>query len=241
MLPKLFKSFRPPRAATLTLFLLACVFATLGTWQQKRALEKKEIELQHQVAGPLSLEKAIAQNSRFSTVNASGHYDVDRHVLLDNQVWQGRPGVYVFTPFYTTKGATILVNRGWLPLAADRKSLPMIPTPQNQVILKGILNTPPVPGRMLGAADQLDQDNWPQLVTYLNLKDISESMGTPLETWVVQLSKSEPDGFEGRDWKPVYLNSSRHQGYAFQWYALLAACVVMWVYLGFRKPPGISK
>jgi surfeit locus 1 family protein len=213
----------------------------LGSWQQKRTLEKAAIEQQHRIALPLSLEKAIAQGSRFSPVDVSGHYDVHRHILLDNQIWQGRAGVYVFTPFYTTEGMTILVNRGWLPLALDRKTMPDVPTPQHEIVLKGILNTLPVPGRVLGSADQLEQEQWPQLVTYLNLLDISGSLGTPLENWVIQLSKSEPSGFDGREWKPVFLSSDRHRGYAFQWFALVAACVVMWVYLGFRKPSGNSK
>jgi len=241
MLLQVFKSFRPPGLATLVLFLLACLFALLGTWQEKRALEKVALEQQHEVARPLSLEQAMAQNSRFSPISTNGHYDSHRHILLDNQIWQGRGGVYVFTPFHTTGGTTILVNRGWLPLAPDRKTMPDIPTPRHEVVLKGILNVLPVPGRILGSADQLQQGKWPQLVTYLNLSDISRSLGTPLENWVIQLAKSEPDGFEGRDWKPVFLSSSRHFGYAFQWFALVAACFVMWIYLGFKKPSGNIK
>ena len=241
MLLKLFKSFRPSKAATLVLFLLACLFAMLGSWQSQRAEEKQGLEIQHRTAPPLSLATAIERGSRFSPVDLIGQYDPRRHILLDNQIWQGRAGVYVFTPFYTTGGKVILVNRGWLPLAPDRKTLPDIPTPEQQVILKGSLNTLPVPGRILGAADQIRQEQWPQLVTYLNLSDISESLDTSLEDWVIQLSKSEPSGFEGRDWKPVFLSSERHRGYAFQWFALVAACIVMWVYLGFRKPSGINK
>lgn len=233
-----FKTFRPPGVATLVLFLLACLFMMLGSWQQKRALEKAEMEQQHQIAPSLSLEKAIAQGSRFSQVDVSGHYDVNRHILLDNQIWQGRAGVYVFTPFYTTGGISILVNRGWVPLAPDRRTMPEIPTPRHEIVLKGMLNTLPVPGRILGSADQLKREQWPQLVTYLNLADISLSLDTPLENWVIQLSESETDGFEGREWKPVFLSSKRHKGYAFQWFALMAACVVMWVYLGFRKSSG---
>jgi len=241
MLPKVFKSFRPSTMATLVLFLLACLFMMLGSWQQKRALEKTEIEQQHRIALPLSLEKAIEQGSRFSPVDVSGTYDVHRHILLDNQIWQGRAGVHVFTPFYTTEGMAILVNRGWLPLAPDRKTMPEIATPQHEIVLKGMLNTLPVPGRMLGSADQIEREQWPQLVTYLNLSDISKSLGTSLENWVIQLSKSERGGFNGREWKPVFLTSDRHKGYAFQWFALVAACVVMWVYLVFRKPPGSIK
>jgi surfeit locus 1 family protein len=241
MLTRLFKTFRPSKAATLVLFLLACLFMMLGSWQQKRALEKAELEQQHRTALPLSLEKAIAQGSRFSQIDVSGHYDANRHILLDNQIWQGRAGVYVFTPFYTTEGIAILVNRGWLPLAPDRQTMPEIPTPQHQIVLKGMLNTLPVPGRILGSADQLKQEQWPQLVTYLNLTDISGLLDTPLENWVIQLSISETNGFDGREWKPVFMSSERHKGYAFQWFALVAACVVMWVYLGFRRSSGISK
>jgi len=238
---KVFKSFRPSKSLTLVMFLLACLFAMLGTWQQKRASEKLVLEQQHRTAMPLSLESAMQKEHRFSSVNVGGRYDTNRHILLDNQIWQGRAGVYVFTPFFTNQGKILLVNRGWLPLAADRKTLPHIPTPKLETVLTGMLNKPPVPGRMLGAADQVQKEQWPQLVTYLNLSNISSSLDAPLEDWVIQLSESDPDGFEGRDWKPVFLSSSRHKGYAFQWFALVAACIVMWIYIGFRRPSGNRK
>jgi surfeit locus 1 family protein len=238
---KVFKSFRPPMLVTLVLFLLASLFTMLGSWQQKRASEKSVIEQQHQAAITLPLESAMQQNHRFSSVTVSGNYDTQRHILLDNQIWQGRAGVYVFSPFYTQEGMTLLVNRGWLPLAADRMTMPEIPTPAHEVVIKGMLNSPPVPGRMLGSADQVTSEQWPQLVTYLNLSDISSSLDIHLEDWVIQLSESDSDGFEGRQWKPVFLSSSRHKGYAFQWFALVAACIVMWIYFGFRKPSGKRK
>jgi surfeit locus 1 family protein len=241
MLFKVFKSFRPSRPATLALFLLAVLFATLGTWQINRAKEKRVLENQHQAAPSLSLKTAIHQQSRFADIEVNGRYDIERHILLDNRIWRGRPGVHVFTPFYTVAGTAILVNRGWLPLAADRKTMPTIPTPPHQVTLRGTLNILPVPGRILGPADNLAHDTWPQLVTYLNLEDISDSIEAPLENWVIQLPNSEPHGFEGREWKAVFMSSSRHEGYAFQWYALVAASIIMWLYLGFRKTSGNSK
>ena len=158
---KVFKSFRPSMSLSLVLFLLACLFATLGTWQQKRASEKKVLEQQHQTAMPLSLESAMEKEQRFSSVNVGGRYDTNRHILLDNQIWQGRAGVYVFTPFFTNQGKTLLVNRGWLPLVADRKTMPAIPTPEHEIVLTGMLNKPPVPGRMLGSADQVQKERWP--------------------------------------------------------------------------------
>ena len=218
------------------MFLLATLFANLGLWQSKRAADKTQIELQHQVADHISFETALAGERRFARIDVSGHYDPTRHILLDNQIWNGRAGVHVFTPFYTLSGTAILVNRGWLPLSANRLQMPDVPTPEHETVLRGMLNTLPVPGRMLGEADKMQQDQWPQLVTYLNLEDIAVTLEKPLVNWVIQLADPEQDGFEGRDWKPVFLTSRKHKGYAFQWFAFTVISIVLWVFTSFRGP-----
>ena len=220
------------------LFILASLFASLGMWQTKRAAEKEQTEIQHRTASTVSFKTALARDERFARIDVSGHYDPFRHILLDNQIWKGRAGVHVFTPFYTTDGTAILVNRGWLPLAADRQTLPDIPTPQHETVLRGMLNTLPVPGRILGQADKMNQNQWPQLVTYLNLENITESLDVSLENRIIQLSDSEQAGFEGRDWKPVFLTSRKHKAYAFQWFALATISIVLWIITSFRKPSG---
>ena len=220
------------------MFLLASLFVSLGMWQAKRAAGKEQTELQHQLASRVSFETALAGDQRFARIDVSGHYDPDRHILLDNQVWKGRAGVHVFTPFYTLDGTAILVNRGWLPLAADRQTMPEIPTPQHETVLRGMLNILPVPGRILGQADKMNQNQWPQLVTYLNRDNIAESLDVSLENRIIQLADSEQAGFEGRDWKPVFLTSRKHKAYAFQWFALATISIVLWIFTSLRKPPG---
>ncbi len=235
MTGKVARIFKPSKIATVVLLLLAILFTNLGMWQARRSVEKAATQQQFETAKPLLLENAIARESRFARIDVRGQYDTQRHILLDNQVWQGRAGVHVFTPFYTNEGTVILVNRGWLPLSADRQILPEIPTPQQQTVLRGILNIFPVPGRILGPADKLQSDEWPQLVTYLNLADISVALNTPLADWIVQLSASEQAGFDGRDWKPVFLTSGKHKAYSFQWYALAVISIVLWVFNGVRR------
>jgi len=232
---KVSRFFKPSMIATVVLFLLASLFTNLGLWQARRGEAKAATEQQFATAKPLLLKNAVAQKSRFAQIDVSGHYDGKRHFLLDNQVWRGRAGVHIFTPFYTLEGTVIMVNRGWLPLAADRKIMPAIPTPQNQTALRGILNIFPVPGRMLGPADNLGSVDWPQLVTYLNITDMSVALNTPLAEWIVQLSDKEQYGFEGRDWQPVFLTSNKHKAYAFQWYALAGISIVLWIFNGIRR------
>ncbi len=232
---KVSRFFKPSISATVVLFLLATLFTNLGMWQTRRGEAKAATEQQFATAKTVLLKNAIAQQDRFAHIDVSGRYDTKRHILLDNQVWQGRAGVHVFTPFYTDDGTVILVNRGWLPLSADRRIMPAVPTPQQPTVLRGILNIFPVPGRILGSADTLASGKWPQLVTYLNHADISAALDTPLAEWVVQLSKSEQAGFGGRDWKPVFLTSSKHRAYAFQWFALAGISIVLWVFNGIRR------
>ena len=232
------RPFRPSVAGTLLLCLMGVLFASLGTWQTRRAAEKTALETQFRDADRLPLATAIERDERFARIEASGHFDTTRHILLDNQLLNGRGGVHVFTPFTTHGGEVVLVNRGWLPLPPDRRSLPDVPTPAQQVVLTGLLNLFPVPGRQVGEADNLAPDRWPQLVTYMNQDDIELALGLGLEDRIVQLSPDNRHGFAGRDWKPSFMSADRHRGYAVQWFALTAACVVLWLATGFRKSPG---
>lgn len=220
------------------LALLAALFAFLGMWQTNRSTEKFDLEQQFATAAIMPLSDALKQDYRFARVTASGRLDHKRHILLDNQMLKGRPGVHVYTPFYTDEGMTILVNRGWLPLALDRITLPAVRSPEDEIVINGRLNTFPVPGRSLGDADTLENSQWPQLVTYLKQADIAEALGTNISPWVVQLAPEDSSGFEGRDWKPVYLNSQKHSAYAFQWYAMTFITIVLWVAGGIRRAKG---
>lgn len=231
------RSFRPSAAPTLALCLLAVLFASLGAWQARRAADKSALESQHRDAAHLPLAAALESDRRFAVVESYGRYDPTRHVLLDNQVWRGRGGVHVFTPFTTNGGTSVLVNRGWLPLAPDRKTLPDVPTPDGDVTLTGRLNLYPVPGRKVGAADRLQAGRWPQLVTYMEHADIEQALGLELAPRIVQLLPGEPHGFEGRDWQAAYMTSERHRGYALQWFAMTAACIVLWLATSFRRTP----
>ena len=183
----------------------------------------------------MPLDTAIEQGVRFARIEVTGHYDGTRHILLDNQVLNGRAGVHVLTPFRTTSGRVILVNRGWLPLGAARNVRPAIPTSTAETVLRGMLNSAPRPGRKLGEADKLTREGWPQLVTYLNIADVARSLQTPLENHIVQLSETESGGFEGRQWKPVFIGSDRHRAYAFQWFALMVSSFGLWVFLGIKR------
>ena len=226
--------FRPALATTLGLLAVAAACTRLGAWQLERAAEKQATLDAFAAAPALPLDQALRSPADWSRVRVQGRFDARRHLLLDNQLHEGRAGVHVFTPFQVDDRSWLMVNRGWLPLA-DRRRLPAVDTPTDTLTLHGRLAPPPVPGRQLGEADRLAPDRWPQLVTYYRPADVSAALGETLPRRVLWLDADAPAGFQARDWQPVAMPPRRHVGYAVQWFALALTALVIWVVLGVRR------
>lgn len=228
-------SFRTSVKLTLLLLVLALIFARLGYWQLQRKAEKELLFEAFASAPVLRLEDAIAGQHRFARVRVTGHYDSERHVLLDNRMLNGRPGVHVLTPFFTSGGRVLLINRGWLPMPPDRSALPAVPTDSAMRSLSGRLNRLPTDGPRLGEADVLEPANWPALVTYFDQAPIEQALGLALEPFLLQLDADEESGFQDREWKAAVMEPGMHGAYAAQWFGLAAAAIVIWFVLGFRR------
>ena len=227
--------FRTSIKLTLVLLALALLFARLGWWQLERKTEKQLLFEQFGNGPLLSIEQALERGEKFARVEAYGRYDPLHHVLLDNKILNGRAGVHVLTPFTLGNGTGILVNRGWLPLPPDRRSLPEVDTDGSMKTISGILNKPSTGGPRIGEPDVLVMDRWPQLITYLDLDSVSAAMDKSLEPWLLQLEPEDESGFEGRQWQAAVMGPEVHGAYALQWFSLAAAAFIIWITLGVRK------
>jgi surfeit locus 1 family protein len=227
--------FKPSIKLTIVLLVLALIFARLGLWQKDRQSEKQLLFDQFREAPVLGIEDALSQGALFARVEATGRYDPERHVLLDNKILGGRTGVHVLTPFMLQDGREILVNRGWLPLPPDRRPLPAVATDGALRTISGILNKPSEGGQRMGDADVLARDSWPQLVTYLEIDAVGEALGVSLEPWLLQLDQSDASGFEDRQWKVAVMGPEVHGAYAVQWFSLSLASLIIWITLGVRR------
>jgi len=216
------------------LIALCCIFGRLGWWQLEREQEKQALFDQFENAPMMTIEQALEKPEGFSNIEAWGHFDPDRHILLDNKIYQGRTGVHVYTPFYLENGDALLVNRGWLPMPPDRRQLPDIPTTSEERMISGMLKRPSAGGPQLGDPDKLSTDHWPQLVTYFDLDAIGAALHLELEPWLLQLDRDDPAGFEDREWRAAVMTPAVHRAYAWQWFSLALATFIIWITLGFR-------
>jgi surfeit locus 1 family protein len=214
--------------------LMAC-FLGLGNWQLNRADEKTQLRQQFEQAPGYSALPTGEPVGRYTRVDLNGRFDTERHLLIDNQVHQGRAGVHVLTPFALPDGRWILVNRGWLPLAPDRRVMPAVPTVDEPVAISGRLDRIYRPGRQIGAPDSIRSDTWPQLLTYPEIDAIGQALGVELYPLVLLLDRQHPSGFEDRDWQPVNTGAAKHRARAMQWFTFATTAFIIWIVLGFRR------
>jgi len=222
----------PHIAAVLVIF--SC--ARLAAWQFDRAGEKRDLLRAWQQAPAVELVQADSNVGAYARISATGRFDPKRHVLLDNQIRAGQPGVHVFTPF-RPEGAdrAWLVNRGWYPLPSRQAELPRVDTPPGSLEIGGRLVDPPRVGRQLGESRPLDPDSWPNLATYLDLDRVEAAVDTPLARRVILLDRAHPAHLTGDDWHPVNFGPDRHRAYAWQWITMAAAVFLIWVALTWRS------
>lgn len=232
--------FQPQLWPTLAALMLIPLFIHLGLWQAGKAERKAALQAvldQRLAAPPTALpDPALPpETQRYLRVQVRGRYDADHAFLLDNQLHQGRAGFHVLTPLRLEGGGgQVLVNRGWLPFAGDRRRLPDIITPAGEVTLTGHL-LPPPPVRL--EARYFPAPNaWSRLWPALDLTRLGAVLG-PLPPWVLRLDPetTDPDARLLRRWERPDERIDMHRGYRLQWFLLAGGLGLAWLILSFKS------
>lgn len=235
--------FHPRLWPSLAVLMLLPILLGLGFWQVQRAHVKEELEqafLQRAAAAPLALEQALQRPhaQRYQRVLARGIYDPTQHILLDNQTYRGEAGYRVFSILRRANAKpALLVDRGWVSQGGRRHRPPPLPLPPASIVVRGMLDAPPAAGLRLGpaAAEIYGQV---RVVQAIDVDGLERLLGYPLLPWIVRLDAGEPYGFMRADTvRPVRMGSARHRGYAFQWFALAAALIVIYIAVNTHKTP----
>lgn len=220
---------------------------SLGLWQLDRAefkdtLQQNIVERKNLV--PVNLNTNIdhlpdeKDDKRYRPVSIVGQYDFKHSFLLDNKIYKGRVGYHVYTPFKFSDTKTILVNRGFILQGKTRDQLPAIPTTDESIKISGLLDIEP--SRALVLADNVqDTGKWPVVLQYVDLNEISKLLDYPLHDMVLWLNQaSNVDNSAGifdYDLPALNLNSAKNNGYAFQWFAMSLALLLIYIFVNTKK------
>src|SRR6202051_5039123 len=214
--------FAPGLFTTLLTVVLIAMLISLGRWQLRRADEKRVL-FDSFAAGTDAtrlIDLGTPRLPRYQHIEAGGHYDQTRQILIDNMVDAGRAGYFVITPFALAGGGWVLVNRGWVPLGASRAERPGIAGAGVPRQGGGGARAPPYP--VLAA-----------FPNHTELAQLLEESSWTEATDLVLLDPAEPDGYV-RSWAPPGFPPMRHVGYAVQWFGLALTLLVIYAVTNLR-------
>jgi surfeit locus 1 family protein len=232
---KALNGFRPGVLPSVVVALLLPLLVGLGFWQLARAEEKRALLAgfeARQHAEPIAVTE-LERRSDFAhlRIRLQGQFDERHSLLLDNRQRGGQVGVELLQPFYDQpSGLWLLVNRGWLPWP-DRRNPPAFTTPEQPLQLVARVHVP------VGEAFQLQADPaggaWPRLITVVEPERLWRQLGRGGMAYEVRLEPG-PAAYQA-EWPLVAMGPEKHTGYAVQWFALAAALIGLYLYLGIHN------
>ena len=122
----------------------------LGTWQVFRLEWKTELIAKYEdrlIRDPLPLPPEIdataIKDFDYRRVYATGHLRHDQEMLIGPRLHDGKDGFLVITPLEREiNGATVLINRGWIPKTLKKQADRRLGLPEGQVTVEGLLREP---------------------------------------------------------------------------------------------------
>ena len=216
----------------------------LGFWQLSRAAQKEERQaaiVSQMEAGVLNTSALLATPTNFDLmhqrVSLEGQWLPQHTVYLDNRPMNGRAGFWVITPLQLNADTRVLVQRGWVPRhQLDRTLLPEIQTPAGVVQLQGRIAPPPSPLLSLSAGATFD--NTDSKVNHirqnLELDAFAVQVGGSFAATVLQ-TDAPSEGLL-RDWPVITAGVEKNLAYAFQWFALAALQLMLYIWFQFIQP-----
>jgi len=241
----------PKVAIKLTLLWLittVLVFAglvKLGLWQNSRALEKEQrlarID-QLNAQAPLQLPQVLellnsGENINDIPLTINGRFEGTELFLLDNQVNKSRLGYRVLQVVNSGDDA-VLVNLGWIVGSINRDEIPSVVALTGDTVFSGHVRIPEL-GIQL-QAQHFDKTTWPLRVQQIELDKFSSLIGRKLLPFVVYLDKKDSLGFE-KNWQPIVMPPQKHRAYAFQWFSLATAWLLLMLWAKFGEKLGVIK
>jgi surfeit locus 1 family protein len=234
--------FAPRPFTTLLTIAVIALLLSLGRWQLRRADEKRML-FDAFAAGTDAtqvIDSKTARLPRYQHIQAGGHYDPTRQILIDNMSnAEGRAGYFVITPFALRGGGWLLVNRGWVPVGASRALRPQVAISSDDRELRGRADNLPRAGIQMGerlvlAAPFPVVANFP---THAEIAQLLRESSWTAAAEVVLLDAGESDGYL-RQWTAPGFPPIRHVAYAVQWFALALTLAIIYVVTNMRRELG---
>lgn len=217
--------------AALAVTVISVTFVNLGLWQldrHRQVVADNQIRAQRLASDVGDITVFLQAAGRdidtleFRRTVAIGVFDASAEVLLRGQARAGSPGFDVLTPLLLEDGTTILVDRGWVPLAFDTPPVAAAPPPEGTVEVMGVIRSSQRPA-VIGPTEP---DGPLTQVARVDLERLSEQFPRLAPVWIEVTSDDPPMGSPRTGPLPDLTDDGPHLEYAVQWFAFALVGIV---------------
>jgi len=214
------------------------VFSALSVWQVNRVYEKQHVQdliAEANAGNPINIllnqsDEDLLEHRHYKAT-ARGRFLDEQCFFVENVIFKGRPGLYVYCPFQIENDRRVLlVNMGWMKKLYSRLQLPPYQVDSDLVSIEGVIADPrskPVVTTGLEKPN-VELDN---LWAYFDFDSLSKQTGFDFYPVEFQLT-TEIDTVLQRDWPQYQAKIGMHIGYAIHWAAF--ALVTLGLFLKFN-------
>ena len=212
--------------------LFVVLFASLGAWQISRGLDKRATQQLFRDDSGFSSWHDGMDVRPYQRIRATGQYDGDHQVLLENIIVGTRRGVYVITPLAGLEDEPVLlVNRGFIERPPTGSlDVTLLEVPDTRITVRGRVGSLPQAGMKMGDSF-ISGSGWPKPAVYPSFGGVAAELGREVQPFVLLMDAEEQYGFR-REWAPSGFGPGKHFGYALQWFAMGAvlSALLVWNY-----------
>lgn len=230
--------FRPLPRLTVAATLAFALLSGLGVWQIERLHWKLALiaEVNRNLsAPPLTLRQALAMGygkAQYHRVALKGRFDNS----LENYVFTTGPGgeaaYHVLTPFRLTDGRSLIVDRGYIPLALRDPRTRKAGELEGMQQIVGVWRMPNAPGLFTPPSDTKRRIWYARDVAAMAGAD-RLTLAAPV---VVEADAASNPGGWPKGGQTVVRFRNQHLQYAVTWFALAAGLLI--VYLAYHRAHG---
>lgn len=220
---------------TVAAIFFMVVLLMLGNWQLSRAQEKEARQerldqLSQQPVVSLPTTPVKLKDYQFRQIEVHGTYVPSHTIYLDNKINRGIAGYQIVTPVKLGKSSMhVLINRGWIAAGRSRNQLPNVPTPDGQITVSGIAHSPTQ--RTLELSTKTVSGRvWENL----HLDRYRKATGLTLQPLLILQQNDVKDGLV-RKWSRPDSGAARNIGYAFQWFSMALAVLILYLVLSVKR------
>lgn len=208
----------------------------LGTWQVQRLHWKEGLIAERNAAlaaAPVSLPQPLdgARALEFHPVRAEGEFLNEHELYLNAQAFTGDPGFHIVTPFRLAGGATIFVDRGFVPTDRRAPATRAAGEIAGPTAVTGLLRLPEPPG-WFTPANEPAKNSW----FSIDLPAMAQAAGVGSALpFYIDADKAPVPGGWPQGGQTITDLPNDHLQYAITWYALAVALVAIYIRFALRR------